>query len=419
MEAFLILTKTHIYYIVGVHKLNINIKLNKRMKKKILLFVLLITLGLISILLFKQRHLIWQGLKDKRELAQMNIAPVANYPIKTAAYWTSPTMGERDALNLARHDLLIIDLENKFNNRYRLLEIKKMNPDIIILAYSNPMEIFTTLYQTRPWQNKVIKEITEKRPAWLLKTVSQERQSLQFANFWPGMIMLNISATCPRINGERYYQWMAKKLKREILSDPIFDGYFQDNGTVNISWVYQNKPEKIDINSDNQPDSDAFIDKSWSKGQNRFLRSIHGYSFWRNLFRSRKMLILSNKGDTNLLKYVDGKFFEKFPNDYLGDKWAFGWGQSMSNARKTGPYTILQVERHLLQFGLASTLLLDNAYIAVGQDNAGVFPEFEIDPGKPRGQSTSYDNLYARDYENLRVEVDPLLQKSAIIMYSH
>lgn len=386
------------------------------MKKKIFLFVLLVILGLVCLLLFKQRKLIQQSLKDKKELAQMDVAPVANYPIKTAAYWTSPTMGKQDAINLARHDLLIIDLENKFNNRQRLLEIKKMNPAVIILAYSNPMEIFMTLYHSRPWQNKVIEEITKNYPGWLLKTVNREKQTLQFAHFWPGMIMLNMSSTCPRINGERYNEWMAKKLKREILSDPIFDGYFQDNGTVNISWVYQNNQEKIDINADNQADLNAFIDKSWSKGQKQFLRSIRRYFNKRSLFLSRKMIIVTNKGDTNLLNLVDGKFFEKFPNDYLGDKWAFGWKQSMDNARQTGPYTILQVERRFLSFGLASALLLDNAYLAVSQDDAGIFPEFEINPGKPKGNTFYFNHKYRRDYENLRVEVEPLSQEGKIIM---
>jgi len=366
-----------------------------------------------------EKEILHQLEKDKRELAKMSLPLAKNYPIKTAAYWTSPIMRRGDAINLARHDLVIVDLENKFNNRHILLELKKMNPSIIILAYSNPMEIFLTKYSNRPWQNQVIDEISKNRQTWLLKTIDQKKRAINYANFWPNMVMLNMSTSCPKIQGERYYEWIARKIQIDILSDPIFSGYFQDNGTVNISWVYQNRNEKIDIDGDNKPESDAIIDKKWAKGQKRFLAAMRHYGNKRDLVLGKnatnsEMVIISNKGDLNLLRYVKGKFFEKFPNDYLGEKWAYGWRQSLSNAKQAGNYTILQVERNAVNFGLASALLLDNVYLAVGQDDAGIFPEFEINPGKALGPMKTKGVTFSRQYTNLEVKVEPLQKNGEI-----
>ena len=348
-----------------------------------------------------------------------------NYPLKTAAYWTRPIMTRSDAQNLAKHDLVIVDLENKFNNRQILLELKELNPAIKILAYSNPMEIFLTTYSDRPWQNKVISEITTNRKEWLLKTIKIENGVRQqnYAEFWLNMVMINMSSTCVKVKGQTYSQWMAAKIQEEVLSDKIFDGYFMDNGTINISWICKNSNEKIDIDDDLRADTDLNVDRKWSRGVSEYISHIrydgeykNGILNWFfNLFAIKNdLIIISNKGDLNLLKQVDGKMFENFPNDYLGETWANGWRQSISNAKKTGEYTIIKVERGSLQFGLASSLLLDNVYFAVGQDDAGIFPEFYLKTGKPLGHIKTRNGIYTREYEKVTVTVDPLNKKGVI-----
>ena len=365
--------------------------------------------------------------ENARNAGVRQVAQVSNYPLKTAAYWTSPIMSRDDAMALAKHDLLIVDLENKFNNRQTLLELKKMNPSIKLLAYSNPMEIFLEMFNNRPWQNWVINEITQNRRQWLLRTISRTEglNQVSYGKFWKDMVILNMASTCPKINGETYSEWMAKKISTEILSDTIFDGYFMDNGTVNISWMYQGKPEYIDITGDAQYRSDAYVDRKWAEGVTDYLAHIKtngnyekGFLPWlKRLFKGydNDFIVVTNKGDLNLLKIVDGKFFEKFPNDYIGEKWAGGWRQSMSNARKTGDYTIINVEPHELEFGLASYLLLNNGYISVGQDYAAQLPLFEINPGRALDVMRVEGATYTREYENISVRVYPLQRKGEII----
>jgi len=372
----------------------------------------------------EQRRWVAQLEQDEQTLNQ--IKEIEPYPIKTAAYWTSPIMRAEDLMSLARHDIVIADLENMFNNRASLLQLKGLNPKLLLLAYSNPMEIWTTRYSSRPWQNKVINEIINNRQKWLLKTVTTDSLKGDFAVFWPGMVMLNLSSACPKINGKTYGEWMAEKISTEILSDPIWDGYFQDNGTVNISWVYPNPNQKIDINGDGQPDPDAFVDRKWKEGIEKYLSIIvknlrPRKGFWNFLAKKHprdardEFFIITNKGDTNLLQFVDGKFFEKFPNDYLGDKWAGGWLQCVNNARITGPLTIFQVNRAEINFGLASALLFDNIYLAVSQDDAGVFPQLYLDLGKPLNSFQRKGNIFVREYEHYRIRVDPLNRFGEII----
>jgi len=349
---------------------------------------------------------------------QTSLTTVKPYPVSSTAYWTKPTLSWGEAQNLARHDFVVIDLENKFNNYQILQAMKKLNPKLKLLAYSNPMEIHLVKYGDRPWQNRVIDEIVTKRSIWLLKTISpinhggfiatwvakimgDPNRKEDYAKFWSGMLMLNMSSTCPKIDGQTYYEWMAQKLSREVLQDSIWDGYFQDNGTANISWT---QPGIIDIDNDQTADKDALVDRYWKEGMTNFILQI-------KKARQPGFIILTNKGSLDFLNITDGKWFENFPNDYLGDKWANGWRQCLENAKKMGPYTVFQGNRANIKFVLASTLLLDNVSIAISQDDSGIFPELEIDPGLPLGPYERKDGgIYYREYKKIKVMVDPLKQ---------
>ena len=343
-------------------------------------------------------------------------AKAENYPVKSAGYWTKPTMSLEETQNLAKHDLLIVDLENQFNNYRTLLSLKKLNPKLKLICYSNPMEIFLTKYGNRPWQNKIIEELTINRSAWLLKTITPIKKPANnwkrlktfilklpdkeenYAIFWSGMIMTNMSSACPKINGEIYSNWISKKLTAEILSDPIWDGYFMDNGTANISWIH---PNNIDIDGDKSADNNKLVDQKWQQGMENFLRQIRR-------LKGKDFIILSNKGDLNFLNQVDGKLLENFPNDYLGDKWSGGWRQCLQNAKITGKYTIFQVNRSNINYGLASALLLDNVYIAISQDDAGYFLELEVNLGLPLSPYENRGGIYYRKYQKAEIMVNPL-----------
>lgn len=321
------------------------------------------------------------------------------YLIKSACYWTSPTMTDNDAKSISLYKIAVVDGENLINNPERLRMIKKLNSNIKLLCYQNPMEIFNPMVDFRPMQSQIADEILHMYPEWLLKNSSGKN-----VVFYPGMIMLNLSTNCPRVGGKNCAEYLAEK-QLETLQDRIWDGSFDDNGGKNISWV----DSTIDSDNDHLADNPDSLDQAWSDGVYYYLSLI-------KTGMRKNMLLIANKGSLDFLEILDGRMFEKFPNNYLGGKKDNGWHKCMLNAQKTGLYTIFLVEPRDLMFGLASALLTDNGYIAIGQDNPKVHPELNFDLGKALSPAQKADSSYFRLYEKGRVEVFPSIRKGVITL---
>ena len=291
--------------------------------------------------------------------------------LKTVSYWTSPTMSIERAEKLSRFSMVIADLDNAWNNLNSLLKIKELNPNLKLICYSNPMEIFDPLVKNRPRQNAWSTEIINSYPNWLLKTLSGKK-----AVFFEGMRMLNLSADCPRINGQTYGEWMAKLLIKDVLSlkdeqgNLIWDGYFMDNCSPTISWVSPRDP--LDVGKS----SPELIDRSWSEGNYKFLSIIRQAM-------GRDFILIGNKGVTDYRDLLDGRMFEWFPNDYLGAELDGGWWQSMANAAQTGPYTIFLLQSKYIDFGILSASLLDNVYVGVGNNSLRYYEQFNYNFDRP------------------------------------
>jgi hypothetical protein len=307
--------------------------------------------------------------------------------IKLASYWTGPNMPTDLASELAKLYLMIIDYENFAPERRAVLkQIKSIKPEIVFLLYSNPMEIWENDFNSRPMANLLKNHFD---PAWQLKDWQGNN-----VRFWPNMIMMNLSSTCPKINqlsyGEYYSSWLIN-----ILNDSLVDGYFMDNGSVNISWLNP----RIDIDADKQADSAHKIDRFWREGIISFLKKIKEA-------KGEDFIIVTNKGTRDLFFINNGVMFEKFPNDYLGDDQANGWYQSFENARRAGKYTIFQLNYPELEFGIASSLLLDNVYVALGH-NLMIPESFIWDTGKAIANFYKEKGVYYRQYEKGKVMVHP------------
>lgn len=330
--------------------------------------------------------------------------------IKTGAYWTAPVMDEGQVEMLAKHDLLIIDIENMTNNRRSFKLLKEFNPDIKLICYSNPMEFWFPMVDSRPIQRRWLGEISN-FPAWFLKAGDGSQ-----GVFWDQMIMMNLSSTCPKYNGKTYTDWMAEKLLKEVLKDDdIWDGYFMDNGGGNISWVQDGKAFQFDIDGDGVSDDPAYIDRAWYEGVHGFLKKIRKA-------KGKDFIILANKGSVEMMDVLDGRMFENFPNDYLGSTENFGWNQSMANAKKMikegAKYTIFKVHsENEINLGLASANLLDDVYFMVGQDNPRYYPIFDSNLGEALTDLDTFENsLFYREFENARIVVNPA-EKSGQISF--
>ena len=313
---------------------------------------------------------------------------------KVAAYWTSPKMSQKQAEDLSKFHLVVVDMENMVNNYSSLQLLKKLNSAIKLLAYSNPMEFFIPMVEDRPLQKQLLGEVENDYPSWFLKQPDGRP-----VIFWQGMQMLNLSSDCPLVNSQRWSQYLACFLLDKVLSDPIWDGYFMDNSGGNISWVNNGQ---IDADADDEKDDPKMLDMAWSEGIREFLTTIRQA-------KGKNFILVGNKGSIEFLDIFNGKMFEEFPNDYLGSKRDGGWHQSLTNYVLTGPYSIVQAKSNgdnWRQFVLASALL-GNGYFIYGQNNSSWFPEYQ-EIGKPVGvMKKMTDGSYRREYEKATAIVWP------------
>jgi hypothetical protein len=319
----------------------------------------------------------------------------AKAQIKSAVYWTAPTMLAAMTDKFHNESLLIVDYENFTNNREVLAEIKKGNPAIKIIAYFNPMEVWKTEKTGRTMANKLLKEMP---PAFFLKRADKKP-----VQFWPEMIMMNMSSYCPIVKGKNYNQYYANWLI-EILDDELIDGCFEDNGTPTISWI----DPLIDADNNGKTDQATELDSAWKKGMTEFIKLIRAA-------KGKDFIIITNKGVRDFFSLSDGVMFEKFPNNYLGDKKAGGWYQCLENSQEGGEYVIFQVDQQNLAFGLASSLLFDNLYIALGE-NMIIQKNFRPDSGEALGPMYIKDGIYYRQYKKLTVQVNPVKKTGRLIM---
>lgn len=329
---------------------------------------------------------------------------------KLAVYWTSPVMSEAEADSLAKFHLVIADMENLVNNPKSLKRLKRRNKELILLCYSNPMEIWTNGVRNRPIHKKYRRLIKNERPGYLLDQPSGDP-----AIFWKNMRMINLSSWCPAEKGEKYSRFAAEFLLKEVLSDPIWDGYFMDNCTAHIAWIGNyGRNNGLDANNDGHIDNYDQLDLAWEEGVRDFLtriRQAKGSSF----------ILIGNKGSLAFLDIVDGKMFEEFPNDYLGDKRAGGWYQCLDNYEQIGDMSIIHARQvpnnpEYRSFILASSLMGDG-YYAYAQDFFRYFPEYK-DIGKPIGEMKELcPGLFERKFEKGVVKVWPEERKGEIVRF--
>lgn len=319
--------------------------------------------------------------------------PKRVYP-KLAAYWMKPNMTSQNAEKLAKFDLVIVDPENMVVNPEAVKLIKKRNPNVILLAYWNIMEMFEPQVGGRPLQSQLYQTVSSQYSSFWLSTPQG-----QPIYYWmqPKMRMLNLSSQCPVINGRQWNIYLADFLLDNVLNNSIWDGLFVDNLWDDVSWV---KPGNIDVNNDGIADNpngwqeNLLVDSWWRQGINQFLTRIRQK-------KGKNFEIVGNEGNLFYLDKVQGKMFEDFPNSFLG-----GFDGTVQNyltildSTKSDLSIILlsKSDAQRVRYGLCAALL-GNGYFAYYWDNTTWFDEFDVDLGNPVGPAMKVGNVYARNFE--------------------
>jgi len=318
--------------------------------------------------------------------------PSHDYPRLANLYWRTPIT--RDvAKELAKWDLLALDMQAGTNSAESIAYIRQLNPDIIILAYTSANEIprdRLSIIEPSGWGlwHDLASGVD---PNWELKTYQNEN-----IVFWPGNIMANLYA---RDNGGKSYaDYLSDFYHTKVLSTGLWDGLLFDNVWQDVSWVNGD----IDIDNDGRYDSAQKINSDWQKGYNELFQNIRNRS-------GDKYLIIGN-GDSNYHNAINGRMFEGFP-----EIWEGGWVGSMnryknvtsdgytprinilnSDTDNTGDYT----DYKTMRYGLTSSLMYSSYYsFDFGtnlREQLWWYDEYQTNLGKPK--SDPFNALFPSDY---------------------
>jgi len=325
---------------------------------------------------------------------------VNSAPLK-ANYWLGWSITDSQAVQLAKWDLLILDMETQINSRSQLQKIKKLNPNIKILAYITSQEIRKdALYGNSIMRKKLVSGIYND---WYLTDFDDNR-----ITFWPGTYMLNPADTCPNQGGKRFNEYLAGFVVNEIFSTGLWDGIFYDNAWGSLTWLTGNK---VDFNKDGKSDSN--IDLHWQNGF-KFLfnetRRLSGDNF----------IVMGNGNSSDYVNELNGIMLENFASDNLS------WKQSMQiynyyeNGSQTPKTMVINANTNntgnkndykKMRFGLASALM-GGGYSSFDHGSADHaqtwwYDEYDVDLGKPVGKAVSANNyqnwqedVWRRNYSN-------------------
>jgi len=362
--------------------------------------------------------------EPKTELAQK----IKNLPYpRVANIFLKTPLSEKEAFELSKYDLVILAMQAQTVSSYEIELIKRNNPNIILLAYTDPIAFPEgRLKELEPsgvglWHT-LGKQITEDN---YLKTVKKEKIPLGD----PALKTYLIDLLTRNKQGEIFAYYRAKFYAQEVASFKYWDGIFFDTTWPTISWI---KPGQIDYNLDGIADSDQVIDQRWNQGLSLFFNHL------RSLVSKDFLLIGNDQG--KFFSWLNGRMFEDFPSNYncFPDNKTCGWQGSMFEyitRQKTAVSPTVNVinvstrnsgfqndqER---MFGLASALLGDGFFIydfgSAHRSTIWYYPEYDYDLGKPLSEAL-YQNgnqwqspkdwqlgIYKREFERGTVYVNSL-----------
>ncbi len=332
---------------------------------------------------------------------------------KRANYYLGWEIPISKITELAKWDLLILDMETQVKSLGALKKIRELNPNIIMLVYITPQEIKNDAASgASVMRKKLAAGISS---SWYLTDINNNKLS-----FWPGTTLLNVADNSPEINGLQLNEYIAQFVAQDLLSTGLWDGVFYDNAWKDVKWL---TGDSVDLNKDVQKDSD--IDAHWREG----MRAI--YKETRALINNR-YIIVGNATSDVYKNDLNGIMLENFP--------FLGWEESLrvySSNQEGLPQPRINIintntgnsgnntDFKKIRFGLASTLLLDGHYsFDFGdKDHAQTwwYDEYDIELGKPIATAVSLNNksqfkedVWRREYENGIALVNPTAESKDI-----
>lgn len=317
---------------------------------------------------------------------------------RLANYYLRWEIRSSDVTELAKWDLLILDMETQATSRALIEKIRALNPEIKILAYITSQEIRRDARGgSSVMRRKLAGGLAEE---WYLTDVDGHRYS-----FWPGTDMLNPTSQCPQVNGKSWNDYLANFVAREILSTGLWDGVFYDNTWGGLTWF---SGKEVDINRDGQSEG-ASVDAAWREGMRQLFNTTRRLA-------GNQYILVGNAITREYGESLNGIMIENMQNNRWREVMNAYRAQSQSGAK---PRVIIvngntsntgdNINYRLLRFTLASTLLGNGffSYDYGDRDHGQVwwYDEYNINLGEPTGEAYAVsgatpfnEDVWRRDY---------------------
>lgn len=306
-----------------------------------------------------------------------------------------------DLPQLAKWDVVVLDMENQVTNPDKLRELKRLNPNIVLLAYITSQEIKDNAATNAGTMRRRL--VSGVKADWYLTDTTGKQFS-----FWPGTKMLNPTDICPAVNGLKWNTYLANFTAKEILSTGLWDGVFYDNTWGEVNWFTKNKGD-FDKNGVAETDADAH----WRAGMNELFDAT------RRLAGSN-IILVGNAITKEYSNSLNGMTFENFTDQRFNDAMAALKIQLTGNRL---PRTIIlnantsntgnRNNYSRVRYGLGTALISGNgvyySFDYGDKDHTQVwwYDEYDVELGEPVGEAVSLngagqfrEDVWRRDYTN-------------------
>jgi hypothetical protein len=336
---------------------------------------------------------------------QAAVLPIS-YP-RLANYFLKWEISDDEVPQLAKWSVLVLDMENQETSRDKILKIRQLNPQIIILAYVTSQEILDKLdYYNQAYLRQDLN--SGLIDSWWLKDIDGHKISN-----WPNTFMLNLSdGAGTNSQGERFNDYLPEFVANRLKPSGLWDGVFYDNTWGQVSWV-SSRP--LDINNNQIAEDNSQVDQSWAIGFKKMLaktKSLTGPDF---------LIVGNGKIYEGYQRLLNGMMLENFPSSWEGDG---TWAGSMKSYLKlfdtnvtpqlslVNVYNKNQNNFRLFRYGLASTLLGDGFYSydydTTNHGQTWWYDEYNVSLGSAQSApynllSSSFNlqaGLWRRDFKN-------------------
>lgn len=234
-------------------------------------------------------------------IALFGFSKSQNFP-KLANYFLNWEISDEEARELARWDLLILDMETQINSREQLKKIRQYNPEITILAYITAGEIRQDAcsYNMSMLRCELFKKIKDE---WYLRDEKGKRTVA-----WPGTNMLNFGADSYNTN-DSWNDTLAKFVYYRLMLSGVWDGVFYDTIWHDLYWVNNGE---LDVNNDGRNDNIAYVNERYKNGVvSMFSRTNH-------LFGDNYLIVENGSSHVAYQPLLNGMMYESFPTPWEG-----------------------------------------------------------------------------------------------------